>query len=245
MDSVPRDSASRVLGPRLLGGRGHKVHSGSALVLSLPRDRDKEGVVRSRTLVACTLHRCDRRFRGRQDFPALARVGGFLSVAESLFLGSVFRSSVVSPPAGGDRSAASLGLSVAGLVRDAPPLSCSLIPNPQAVFLDAFRIPWGDLGIYALPPFLSSDGWWLQSGRPQSLHDSGRPPLAGGGVVRRPSPFSWFSRFTSVVARVFSVSPVPGSQSALHSVFTLQDLVRTTYREIFCVPWKFLEVRRT
>ena len=82
---------------------------------------------------------------------------------------------MVSPPAGGDRSAASLGLSVAGLVRDAPPLSCSLIPNPQAVFLDAFRIPWGDLGIYALPPFLSSDGWWLQSGRPQSLHDSGGP----------------------------------------------------------------------
>ena len=65
-------------GPRLLGGRGHKVHSGSALVLSLPRDRDKEVVVRSRTLVACTLHRCDRRFWGRQDFPALARVGRFL-----------------------------------------------------------------------------------------------------------------------------------------------------------------------
>ena len=68
------------------------------------------------------------------------------------------------------------------------PLFCSLVPNSQAVFLDAFCVPWGNLGVYAFPPFLSSDGWWLESERPQSLHDSGRPPLAGEGMVRRPSP---------------------------------------------------------
>ena len=63
MGSVPRDSASRVpgrlAGPCLLGGRGHKERSGSALALSLSRDRDKTGVVRSHTIEACTLPRCD------------------------------------------------------------------------------------------------------------------------------------------------------------------------------------------
>ena len=33
------------------------------------------------------------------------------------------------------------------------PLYCSLVPDPQAVFEDAFRHPWDDLDLYALPPF--------------------------------------------------------------------------------------------
>ena len=33
------------------------------------------------------------------------------------------------------------------------PLYCSLVPDPQAVFEDAFRHPWDDLGLYAFPPF--------------------------------------------------------------------------------------------
>ena len=33
------------------------------------------------------------------------------------------------------------------------PLYCSLIPDPQAVFEDAFRHPWNHLGVYAFPPF--------------------------------------------------------------------------------------------
>ena len=33
------------------------------------------------------------------------------------------------------------------------PLYCSLVPNPQAVFQDAFRHPWDDLDLYAFPPF--------------------------------------------------------------------------------------------
>ena len=33
------------------------------------------------------------------------------------------------------------------------PLYCSLIPDPQAIFEDAFRHPWNHLDVYALPPF--------------------------------------------------------------------------------------------
>ena len=33
------------------------------------------------------------------------------------------------------------------------PLYCSLIPDPQAVFEDAFRHPWNHLNVYAFPPF--------------------------------------------------------------------------------------------
>ena len=33
------------------------------------------------------------------------------------------------------------------------PLYCSLVPDPQAVFEDAFRHPWGNLDLYAFPPF--------------------------------------------------------------------------------------------
>ena len=32
-------------------------------------------------------------------------------------------------------------------------LYCSLVPDPQAVFQDAFRHPWDDLDLYAFPPF--------------------------------------------------------------------------------------------
>ena len=33
------------------------------------------------------------------------------------------------------------------------PLYCLLVPDPQAVFEDAFRHPWDDLDLYAFPPF--------------------------------------------------------------------------------------------
>ena len=33
------------------------------------------------------------------------------------------------------------------------PLYCSLVPDPQAVFEDAFRHPWDNLDLYAFPPF--------------------------------------------------------------------------------------------
>ena len=34
------------------------------------------------------------------------------------------------------------------------PLYCSLVPDPPAVFKDAFRHPWDDLDLHAFPPFL-------------------------------------------------------------------------------------------
>ena len=33
------------------------------------------------------------------------------------------------------------------------PLYCSLVPDPQAVFEDAFRHPWDDMDLYSFPPF--------------------------------------------------------------------------------------------
>ena len=33
------------------------------------------------------------------------------------------------------------------------PLYCSLVPDPQAIFEDAFHHPWDDLDLYAFPPF--------------------------------------------------------------------------------------------
>ena len=33
------------------------------------------------------------------------------------------------------------------------PLYCSLVPDPQAIFEDAFRHPWDNLDLYAFPPF--------------------------------------------------------------------------------------------
>ena len=64
------------------------------------------------------------------------------------------------------------------------PLYCSLIPDPQAVFEDAFHHPWKDLDLYAFPPL-----HLVESQRhPKSLHDSSRSPLAGEDVVRRPPP---------------------------------------------------------
>ena len=65
------------------------------------------------------------------------------------------------------------------------PLYCSLVPDPQAVFEDAFRHPWDDLDLYASLPFL-----WSSGDRPcprvvAGCDDSGRTPLAREGVVRR------------------------------------------------------------
>ena len=61
---------------------------------------------------------------------------------------------VVSPPSGGESTSSYVGQSVDRPVRDLPlPLYCSLVPDPQAVFEDAFRHPWDDLDLYAFPPF--------------------------------------------------------------------------------------------
>ena len=55
------------------------------------------------------------------------------------------RDRVVSSPSGGVATASRLGQKL--------PLYCLLVPDPQAVFEDAFRHPWDDLDLYAFPPF--------------------------------------------------------------------------------------------
>ena len=63
------------------------------------------------------------------------------------------------------------------------PLYCSLVPDPQAVFEDAFRHPWDDLRVPSLCCGRSGD-----RSRPTviaSRDDSGRTSLAREGVVRR------------------------------------------------------------
>ena len=48
------------------------------------------------------------------------------------------------------------------------PLYCSLVPDPQAVFEDAFRHPWDDLDLYAFPPF-PLVGWVIARVQESSL----------------------------------------------------------------------------
>ena len=63
------------------------------------------------------------------------------------------------------------------------PLYCSLVPDPQAVFEDAFRHPWDDLDLYAFPPFALVGR--VITRVQQSSRVSGRASLAREGVVRR------------------------------------------------------------
>ena len=134
--------------------------------------------------------------------------------------GSGYRGSMVSSPSGGDRSAARLGLPVAGLVREAPPRGAShmLFPRPES--------PGGLLGC------ISHSLWQPGSARVSTLPLVGwvvarvgetpispwlwSPPLAREGVVRRPSPsltrgspgslMSW-QGFVSLDSYRLSVSP--------------------------------------
>ena len=72
LDAFPRDSSSqvprRLAGPRLFGDGGQTARPGTFLALSLPRDCDKRGEVRSRTLADCKLPQYDHRYWSRQDF---------------------------------------------------------------------------------------------------------------------------------------------------------------------------------
>ena len=65
------------------------------------------------------------------------------------------------------------------------PLYCLLVPNPQAVFQDAFRHPWDDLDLYAFPPFPLVGRVIVRFRVVACCDDSGRTPLAREGVVRR------------------------------------------------------------
>ena len=107
------------------------------------------------------------------------------------------------------------------------PLFCSLVPNHQvsscmrsaclgASWACPLFHPSSRVGETQLFPRL----WSPPSGRCQC------------GSWTFPFPCSWFPGYL-MSWQWFSVSPVLGSQSALHSVFALQDLVRTTSCDIF------------
>ena len=107
--------------------------------------------------------------------------------------GSGYRDRVVSPPLGGEGSASPLGLAVDRSVCDEFQHQASPILFPCPGFPGSLRgcvLPSlgqpGSLHVSAL--FSGWTGGGLSQRDPKSLHDSGRPPLAGEGVVRRPSP---------------------------------------------------------
>ena len=61
---------------------------------------------------------------------------------------------MVASPSVSEGPTAHVGFPHSRLVRNAKlPLYCSLMPDPQALFEDAFWHPWDNLDTYALPPF--------------------------------------------------------------------------------------------
>ena len=65
------------------------------------------------------------------------------------------------------------------------PLYCSLVPDPQTVFKDAFRHPWDDLDLYALPPFPLVGRVIARVRESSRVAMTGRTPLPREGVVHR------------------------------------------------------------
>ena len=155
---------------------------------------------------------------------------------------SGYRGSVVSPPAGGDRSAARLGLPVAGHVRDMPHCDASpmLFPRPKS--------PGGLRG--CVSPSLGQPGRVRVSALPlvrwvvAQVRET--PNLSMTMVAPLWPEKEWFANLLLPLIVVFlvrlrhgkdlSVSTVQGSRSALNSVFALKDLVRAASRKIFSIP---------
>ena len=126
---------------RQLDGRGvcqqarrHRI-PGSVLADQPPSEMDREFRRPSRCEVSSRASQCP----GRSSKPLRAS----------------HRDRVVSPPSGGEITASrnpSIGLFATSLNVKLP-LYCSLVPDPRAVFEDAFRHPWDDLDLYRFPPF--------------------------------------------------------------------------------------------
>ena len=105
--------------------------------------------------------------------------------------GSGYRDRMVSPPAGGESSALSLGLTDNRSVRNESQRKASPIPFPCAGSPGGLRgcvsSSLGQPGPVRISIHSSGRKGGGSSQRDtQSLHDSGRLPLAGEGVVRRP-----------------------------------------------------------
>ena len=128
--------------------------------------------------------------------------------------GSCYRDRVVSPPSGGERPASSLGLAVDRPVRDKLQREASpvLFPCPESPGSLRGCIPSslgqpGPLRTSTLS--FGRKGVGSSQRDTQSLHDSGRPPLAREGVVRRPSPSADpTTSGASVVGPVVAAAPL-------------------------------------
>ena len=102
--------------------------------------------------------------------------------------GSGHRDRVVSLPAGGDHSAARLGLPVAGLVREASTILFHR-PGPPGGLRGCVSPSLGQPGHVRVSTLSAGRAGSGQSQKDtQSLHDPGRSSLAREGVVRGPSP---------------------------------------------------------
>ena len=118
---------------------------------------------------------------------------------------------MVSPPAGGESSASSLGLTVDQSVRDESQHEASPILFPHPGSPDGLRgcvsSSLGQPGpVHVFTLSSSRKGGGSSQRDTQSLHDSGRPPLAGEGVVCRPSPSA-----DPTTSRAALVGPVVGA----------------------------------
>ena len=100
---------------------------------------------------------------------------------------------MVSSSPGGESTPSCLGFSVAGLVRDLPQREVSpvLLPRPESPGRLGGCVPTsvgraGCVCFSSLSP--GREGRGSSQRDPKSLHDSGRPSLAGEGVVCGPPP---------------------------------------------------------
>ena len=151
--------------------------------------------------------------------------------------GSGYRDRVVSPPTGGERFASSLGLTVDRSVRDESQREASPIlfpcPGSPGSLRGCVSSSLGQPGPVRVSTLSSGrkGGGSSQRGS-QSPHDSGRPPLAGEGVVRRPStstdPTSCGASVVGPVVVAAPLQQVPQRRSHAEPsrVATLQRLLR-------------------
>ena len=100
---------------------------------------------------------------------------------------------MVSPSSGGEGPASPLGLAIDRSVRDELQRQASPIlfpcPGSPGSLRECVSPSLGQPGSLRVSTLSSGRTGGGSSPRdPKSLHDSGRPPLAGEGVVRRPSP---------------------------------------------------------
>ena len=173
---------------------------------------------------------------------------------------------VVSPPSGGERPASSLGLAVDRPVSDELQLEASPVlfpcPGSPGSLQGCVPLSLGQPGPVRVSALSSGRKGGGSSQRDsQSLHNSGRPPLARKGLVRRPSLTDPTTSGASMVGPVVATAPlqqVPQRRPCAEPsrVATLQRLlqklgfsrgsavqmsgcVRTSTSRLYQVKWMF------